>query len=316
MKPEDPGFDAAIVTSRRDHVANFTMGYQTPQFDNWVSARRASDWRVVGDPTARSGMWLSVTQSINRDTAGTGIQGLSGQPVNKFGRPVRGQSIKNYLNPAAFVSPSWVTLGDAGSSAVEGPGFWTIDMGVVADPAGRASRTLEFRVEAFNLSITSTGATITTLDTANVWPIQSGRATTDPAVWSEVWGLDRPRQSVRSTLDRRGGGSRSVTRFEKGHDMTVGCKPRVVVPRCRARCLLRLVSVAGQAAQEPTPWRKMSSRTYRSSRASRRTNSWTRWECSRRHSLGLHGCHVDEILTKREAVRCGDPAQQRARQRL
>ena len=32
----------------------------------------ASDWRVAGILNARSGAWLSVTQSINRDTAGTG----------------------------------------------------------------------------------------------------------------------------------------------------------------------------------------------------------------------------------------------------
>ena len=152
QKPEDPAFDRGNCQSRRDHVANFTVGYQTPQFANAGLRFIASDWRASGIVNVRSGAWLSVTQSINRASATTGIQGLSGQPVNKvLDNPYGDKATDNYLNPAAFAIPPLGTLGDAGFFSVEGPGFWTVDLALSRLISIAAMRSLELRIEAFNL---------------------------------------------------------------------------------------------------------------------------------------------------------------------
>ena len=175
MKPDDPDFDRGNCSSRRNHVANFTVGYQTPQFTTPALGVIASDWRVAGIVNARSGSWLSVTQSINRDTAGTGIQGQSGQPVNQLlDDPYGDKSIRNYLNPAAFALPDLGTLGNAGFFSVEGPGYWTVDMALSRLIQLGTTQSLELRIEAFNLfNNFNWGNPVTTLDSATFGQIQS-----------------------------------------------------------------------------------------------------------------------------------------------
>jgi hypothetical protein len=175
MKPDDPDFDRGNCASRRNHVANFTAGYQTPQFANGGLRLVASDWRIAGIVNARSGAWLSVTQSINRDTAGTGIQGVSGQPVNKvLDDPYGDKSLGNYLDPAAFALPALGTLGDAGFYSVEGPGFWTVDMALSRLIPLGSTQNIELRIEAFNLlNNFNWGNPVTTLDTPTFGQIQT-----------------------------------------------------------------------------------------------------------------------------------------------
>jgi hypothetical protein len=152
MKPDDPTFDRGNCQQSRDHIANFTAGYQTPQFEHALLRFLAADWRVSGIVNARSGAWLSVTQSIGRDTAGTGIQGLAGQPVNQvLDDPYGARSTDNYLNPAAFALPAPGQLGNAGFFSVQGPGFWTVDLAFSRLIPFGGERNLELRVEAFNV---------------------------------------------------------------------------------------------------------------------------------------------------------------------
>jgi hypothetical protein len=178
MKPDDPEFDRGNCSSRRTHIANVTVGYQTPRLGNSVLHTLASDWRLAGILNARSGAWLSVTQSINRDTAGTGIQGASGQPVNALlDDPYGAKTLTNYLNPAAFALPELGTLGDAGFFTVEGPGYWTIDLALTRIVSLGAARDLELRLEAFNLlNNFNWGNPATTLDSPTFGQIttQSG----------------------------------------------------------------------------------------------------------------------------------------------
>ena len=151
------------------------MGYQTPRFSSTGLRLVASDWRLAGILNARSGAWLSVTQSINRDTAGTGIQGLSGQPVNQLlDDPYGAKTLTNYLNPAAFALPNLGTLGNAGFYTVEGPGFWTIDLALTRIVRLGTMRDLELRLEAFNLlNNFNWGNPATTLDSPTFGQITS-----------------------------------------------------------------------------------------------------------------------------------------------
>jgi hypothetical protein len=175
MKPDDPDFDRGNCSSRRNHLANFTMGYQTPQFVNAGVRLLASDWRMSGILNARSGAWLTVGQSINRDTAGTGIQGNNGQPVNKLlDSPYGAKTLTNYLNPAAFAIPELGTLGNNGFFSVEGPGYWTIDLALSRLVPLGAARSLELRMEAFNLlNNFNWGNPVATLDTPTFGQIQT-----------------------------------------------------------------------------------------------------------------------------------------------
>ena len=160
MKPDDPEFDRGNCSSLRKHVDELHGGLSDAAVHEHGCAPLASDWRIAGIVNARSGAWLSVTQSINRDTAGTGIQGQSGQPVNKvLDNPYGDKTLTNYLNPAAFALPELGTLGDAGFFKVEGPGFWTADIALTRIIAiGAARKTSSSGWRHLMCSTTSTGA--------------------------------------------------------------------------------------------------------------------------------------------------------------
>jgi hypothetical protein len=147
LKPDDPDFDRGNCAQNRTHIGNVTAGFQTPMFDNRGLRVIASDWRLSGIVSARSGAWLTVI--TGRDIAATGI---SGQRLNQvLDDPYGDKSLNNYLNPAAFAYPDNGTLGDHVINSIEGPGFWSIDLAVSRLLAFAGRHTLEFRVEAFNL---------------------------------------------------------------------------------------------------------------------------------------------------------------------
>jgi hypothetical protein len=148
LKPDDPSFDRGNCSENQRHIANFSVGVQTPRFTNAALRVVASDWRLSGILNTRSGSWLTVT--TGRDIAGTGI---SGQRVNQvLENPYGDKSLTNYLNPAAFAYPAAGTWGDHRKNSIDGPGFWTVDLALsrlVSVAAGR--HTLELRLETFNL---------------------------------------------------------------------------------------------------------------------------------------------------------------------
>ena len=167
MKPGDPSFDRGNCGQNRTHIANFTAGAQTPQFENAALRAVMSDWRLSGVLNARSGAWLSPV--TGRDIAFTGIQGLAGQPVNQvLGDPYGAGTPNSYLNPAAFAYPAAGTLGDARFGSIEGPGFWSVDTALSRLVSLGTQRRLELRLEAFNLlNNFNWGNPVVNLDAAN-----------------------------------------------------------------------------------------------------------------------------------------------------
>src|SRR6185369_6160661 len=59
--PDNPDMDKGHCDQDRTHLANITAGFQTPDFSNKVAHTLASNWRVTGIYTARSGLWLNIT---------------------------------------------------------------------------------------------------------------------------------------------------------------------------------------------------------------------------------------------------------------
>ena len=147
LDPNNPDFDRGNCTQNRRQIAGVTVGAQTPQFDNAALRALASDWRLSGIFSARSGSWLTVT--TGRDIAGTGI---AAQRVNQVvDDPYGDKTVNNYLNPAAFAYPVAGALGDHVNNSIEGPGFWTVDMALSRLVSIASQQNLELRVEVFNL---------------------------------------------------------------------------------------------------------------------------------------------------------------------
>jgi hypothetical protein len=147
LKPDDPDFDRGHCTDDRTHLANATVGYQTPRFGTAMLRALGSDWRASGILNVRSGSWLTVT--TGRDNAFTGI---ANQRVNQVSDEVYGaKTLNNYLNRAAFEQPANGTFGNHERNSILGPGFWKVDLALSRLFAFGASRNLEIRIEAFNV---------------------------------------------------------------------------------------------------------------------------------------------------------------------
>ena len=145
--PNNPSFDRGNCSQNRTHIANVSVGAQSPQFTSAALRAVASNWRVSGILNARSGGWLSVTTTT--DTAATGI---TGQRLNQvLESPYGEHTLDTYLNRAAFAQPAAGTLGNHTRNSIEGPAFWTIDIALSRRIAIVNRQALELRVEAFNL---------------------------------------------------------------------------------------------------------------------------------------------------------------------
>jgi hypothetical protein len=74
------------------------------------------------------------------------------QRVDQVSDDVYGQkTVTSYLNPAAFAQPAPGTLGNYVRNSIKGPGFWTVDMALSRNVSVGGTRSMEFRVETFNL---------------------------------------------------------------------------------------------------------------------------------------------------------------------
>src|SRR4029453_19214066 len=72
--PPDPAFDRGNCAQNRTHIANLTVGMQTPRFASTPLRVIASDWRVSGIVNARSGSWLTVTTGRDLSLNGQRLQ--------------------------------------------------------------------------------------------------------------------------------------------------------------------------------------------------------------------------------------------------
>ena len=141
--PTDVDYDRGNCNQTRRHVGNATFGYQTPEFGGALGAL-ASNWRFSGILSARSGSFLTFT--TGRDPAGTGI---SNQRLNQVSGGVEGGTLESFFDGDALARPAGGTLGELIPGAFEGPGFWTVNLGV-SRLIYAGQHQVEFRVEAFN----------------------------------------------------------------------------------------------------------------------------------------------------------------------
>jgi hypothetical protein len=145
--PDDPDMDKGHCDQDRRHLANGTLGYVTPDLSNAVLGALASNWRVSGIVTIRSGAWLNITSGLDR-----AMNGISNQRPSQVSDDVYGaKTLESYLNKSAFAQPDLGTFGDVTYRSVEGPGYWDVNMALTRLVGLGATRSLELRLEAFNL---------------------------------------------------------------------------------------------------------------------------------------------------------------------
>ena len=147
--PDDPDADRGHCDADRTHIANFTAGVQTPEFDSAALRAVASHWRFSGIVNARSGSWLTVATGVS---SFNGVGGTAGLRVKQVSDDVYGaKTLTNYLNRAAFALPDAGTFGNHERNSIRGPGFWKIDLAISRLFAFGASQNVEVRLETFNL---------------------------------------------------------------------------------------------------------------------------------------------------------------------
>ena len=145
----DRGNCSTSATDRR-HLFNFSSVAETPRFSNTALRVVGSGWRLSPILKIISGGYLTIT--TNQDRA---LNGMSNQRVNQvLGDPYGNKTVANYLNPAAFASPTLGTLPNMGRANILGPGTWQFDMAISRTFQVRESQRVEFRAEAFNVTNT------------------------------------------------------------------------------------------------------------------------------------------------------------------
>jgi hypothetical protein len=166
--PADLDYDRGHCDWDHTHLANFTVGYLSPEFSSTALRIVASNWQISGILGVRSGDWLTITTGV------TGFNGLADR-VDQVSDDVYGaKTLNSYLNRAAFAQPAPGTFGNIPRNSIKGPGAWKADLALSRlFPLG-ATRKLEARLEAFNLFNTfNWGNPTTTLSSGNFGRIQT-----------------------------------------------------------------------------------------------------------------------------------------------
>src|SRR5436190_5658578 len=147
LKPGDPSYERGNCPYNQREIANFTASAQAPQFSNGALRIIASNWRLSGILNANTGNWLTVTTTQDRAFNGIPMQRVDQVSDNPYGD----KTLLNFILASAFAIPAPGTLGTEAARSIEGPGFWKVDVSVARVIALGASRTVELRIEAFNL---------------------------------------------------------------------------------------------------------------------------------------------------------------------
>jgi outer membrane receptor protein involved in Fe transport len=109
-------------------------------------------WQTNGIITLESGSPFSIASG--RDNSQSGVNrdraDLVGDPDLDTGRP-RGELVARYLNTDAFRVNAPGTFGNSGRNILRGPGFASVDFGLVKNVRLMRGHAVQFRTEIFNL---------------------------------------------------------------------------------------------------------------------------------------------------------------------
>jgi hypothetical protein len=135
----------------RRQIVNFTAVAQSPTFSNRLLRTAGTGWTLAGSWRASTGGYLTPTYSTDIQLSGSGGQRPNQILANPL-CPNPGPAPSCWINPAAFAAPAPGTLGGLGRSNVQGPDSWEIDMSLSRDFRIRERMSVQFRVDAFNVT--------------------------------------------------------------------------------------------------------------------------------------------------------------------
>jgi Carboxypeptidase regulatory-like domain len=150
LKPNDPSFDAGYCDQDRQHLASLNVGYVTPDVSGPLRVL-ASNWRLAGIVSARSGDRLNISTGRDNALTGIGVTGNNLQRPNKVSDDFYKKTLTNWFNAAAFAQPGSGELGNLMRNAAVGPAYWNIDMALSRLITFGGTRRVELRLESFNL---------------------------------------------------------------------------------------------------------------------------------------------------------------------
>jgi hypothetical protein len=141
------------------HIVNGTGIINVPKFSNpWMNTI-ASNWRVSGILTVRSGSAFTIVSGSDRALNG---KNATTQYANQVSDTVYGSQCTDdltvasgfkclWLNPAAFVAPDLGSFGNLRPGTVIGPGYWTLNAGLSRIFRVTEKQTMEFRADGTNM---------------------------------------------------------------------------------------------------------------------------------------------------------------------
>ncbi|HKX32850.1 MAG TPA: TonB-dependent receptor [Blastocatellia bacterium] len=136
---------------RHTFVGNLTYDLPGSRLKGWAG-RIANNWQFNSILTLSSG--LPFTPLVSGDPDGDGTDENSARPNLVPGVsliPAGGRTPDQWINLAAFATPTPGTRGTAGRNILNGPNYRSVDVAMVKVFRFTESRSLQFRIEAFNL---------------------------------------------------------------------------------------------------------------------------------------------------------------------
>src|SRR5262245_28955384 len=137
-------YEGGPALSDIPHLFAFSSGYALPFAKGNALL---GGWQVQTIINFRSG--LPFTPTISRDVANNGV---AGQRPNRTGSgTLSNPTIDLWFDKTAFVVPDQFTFGNSGAGILRSDRQWNVDASLFKRFAMLGSKTIEFRVEAFNL---------------------------------------------------------------------------------------------------------------------------------------------------------------------
>jgi hypothetical protein len=109
-------------------------------------------WQLNGINTLRTGFPFTCRAGL--DNSLTGIGGDTCDQTGDWrlgGGRSRAETVSRYFNTSAFTQNAVGTFGHSGINALQGPGFWNLDLGVSRLFRVTESKRFEFRALAYNI---------------------------------------------------------------------------------------------------------------------------------------------------------------------
>jgi hypothetical protein len=138
-------------SSNYDIRHQFVMsGLWTPRFrGQGVTAALFEGWQFSGILSAHTGLPFTVT--LNADPTASGTTARPNR-VADGSLPADQRNVNHWFDTTAFVVPDCPCFGNSGRNILRGPGFMALDLGVFRNLRVRDQMTLQFRLEAFNVT--------------------------------------------------------------------------------------------------------------------------------------------------------------------